>query len=181
MLKKREFPKDDPNLARHAKYAVLLQSKCYYLGTVPCSSAPSLLRSRRSVRGWESQWECCLFLKWEVLHKAQDTENGCIRSSNRAIYKATAAARLCLNDRSAKAMRQTAFRNNARQKKRKNGHVNGGKRGWKQDALNFLLLYTKWINSDQPLSMPWQDSKCHDSLSATGIQSEQYNLIQSKK
>lgn len=119
LKKKREFPKDDPNLARHAKYSVLLQSKCYYLGTVPCSSAPSLLQSRRSVPCWESQWECCLFLKWEVLHKAQDTENGCIRSSNHAIYKATAAARLCLNDMSAKAMRQTAFRNNARQKKMK--------------------------------------------------------------
>lgn len=35
LLKKGEFPKDGPNLARPAKYVVLLQSKCYYLGTVP--------------------------------------------------------------------------------------------------------------------------------------------------
>lgn len=43
LLKKREFPKEDPDLSRQAKYAVLLQSKCYYLGAVPCSFAPSLL------------------------------------------------------------------------------------------------------------------------------------------
>lgn len=115
-VKKKEFPKEFPDLSRQAKCAMLLQSKCYYLGTVPRPSFPSLLRSRRSVCCWESQWECCLFLKWQVLLRAQDTENGCLRSSNHAIYKATAAARLCLNDMSAKAMRQTAFRSNAREK-----------------------------------------------------------------
>lgn len=138
LVKQKEFPKKVPDLSRQAKSAMLWQSKCDYLGTAPCTS--SLLRSRSSACCWESQWECCLFLKWEVLLRAQDTENGCLRSSNHAIYKATAAARLCLNDMSAKAMRQTAFRNNSRQKKKKN--VSGDRRGWKQDALNFWCFHS---------------------------------------
>lgn len=109
--KNKRIPKSGPYICLAIAIKVLLSWHS------PCPSFPSILRSRHSVCCWESQGGCCLFLKWEALLGAQDTENGCLRSSNHAIYKATAAARLCLNDMSAKAMKQTAFRNNAKRKK----------------------------------------------------------------
>lgn len=174
---------------------MLFYSKCYYLCIGLRHCPPGALLALKQPE-WEPR---CLLLgkpmrmlsfgKWEVLYKAQDTENGYICRSNHAVYKATT---VCLNNMSAEAMRRTGLRNNTRQKVKKKKKVTWTEAKKRRENRKLLIsdifiqsvdrsvsvqtelpsmLLTQRILSDQPLNILCPNRKPHDRLSATGIQS----------